>query len=403
VAAKELRCWTDGSSGHEWQEGMVITGPDQHPEQVLETDPALRLVTLDGEVRDYSWKNGPPQGVDYRDVKIHVVNYQGQYDPFTIADIDGGDVYSGEVTDYSVFPSWNHWPVAQMPSDGRYAKHPDRTAHSSLTHVRGPLQQGDNPDRPFQRMFMLEGLSTKTPEALIKLARSWLHAPDIEARSGCKCFGYDRAKREYPLVAFNDTMTVTIQASPERPLVNVCFGVRNWGGRGAAEVRVNGRKVSEMRQGAFVDTDGTDTMILWVELETSALAEFAIGGARPSPDYVATPYLVELTSALAKPVERPSPRPQPIRPQPIPRPREVIAEGEPVIAWNPSKEFHGKTVVEFDQIAKLRVAQSMTWSAWFRTGQGGTIMALSGSPTTTSRNRPISPGISGTFACTTMP
>ncbi|MCU0789395.1 MAG: LamG domain-containing protein, partial [Verrucomicrobia bacterium] len=155
-------------------------------------------------------------------------------------------------------------------------------------------------------------------------------------------------------------------------------GVRNWGGRGAAEVRVNGRKVSEMRQGAFVDTDGTDTMILWVELETSAPAEFTIGGARPSPDYVATPYLVELTSALAKPVERPSPRPQPIRPQPIPRPREVIAEGEPVIAWNPSKEFHGKTVVEFDQIAKLRVAQSMTWSAWFRTGQGGTIMALTG-------------------------
>ncbi len=285
VAAKELRCWTDGSSGHEWQEGMVITGPDQHPEQVLETDPALRLVTLDGEVRDYSWKNGPPKDVDYRDVKIHVVNYQGQYDPFTIADIDGGNVYSGEVTDYSVFPSWNHWPVAQMPSDGRYAKHPDRTAHSSLTHVRGPLEQGDNPDRPFQRMFMLEGLSTKTPEALIKLARSWLHAPDIEARSGCKCFGYDRAKREYPLVATNDTMTVTIQASPERPLVNVCFGVRNWGGRGAAEVLVNGRQPSEMRQGTFVDTDGTDTMIIWVELETSEPAEFTIGGARPSPDH----------------------------------------------------------------------------------------------------------------------
>ena len=49
-------------------------------------------------VRDYSWKNGPPKGVDYRDVKIHVVNYKGQYDPFTIADLDGGNVYSGEVT-----------------------------------------------------------------------------------------------------------------------------------------------------------------------------------------------------------------------------------------------------------------------------------------------------------------
>lgn len=295
VAAKELRCWTDGSSRHEWQEGMVITGPDQHPEQVLETDPALRLLTLDGEVRDYSWKNGPPRGVDYRDVKIHVVNYKGQYDPFTIADIDGGDVYSGEVTDYSVFPSWNHWPVAQVPSDGRYAKHPDRTAHSSLTHVRAPLQQGDDPDRPYRRMFMLEGLSTKTPEELIGLAKSWLHAPGIEARSGCKCFGYDQAKREYPLVATNETMTVSINASAERPLVNVCFGVRNWGARGAAEVLVNGRKPSEIRQGTFVDTDGTDTMIIWIEIKSSEPVEFTIGGAKPKSDYVATPYLDRLT------------------------------------------------------------------------------------------------------------
>ena len=39
----------------------------------------------------------------------------------------------GPSRDYSMFPCWNHWPVAQMPSDGRYAKHPDRTSHSSLT------------------------------------------------------------------------------------------------------------------------------------------------------------------------------------------------------------------------------------------------------------------------------
>jgi hypothetical protein len=67
--------------------------------------------------------------------------------------------------------------------------------------------------------------------------------------------------------------------------VNVCFGVRNWGGRGAAEVLVNGRQPSEIRQGTFVDTDGTDTMIIWVELETSEPAEFTIGGAKPSPEH----------------------------------------------------------------------------------------------------------------------
>ena len=38
VAVKNMHLCTDGSSNHEWQESMVITGPDQHPEQVVETE-----------------------------------------------------------------------------------------------------------------------------------------------------------------------------------------------------------------------------------------------------------------------------------------------------------------------------------------------------------------------------
>jgi hypothetical protein len=77
VAIKKMHLWTAGPRNHEWQEGMAILGPDQHPEQTLETEPSLRLASMD----------------------------------------------------YAVFPSWNHWPVAQMPSDGRYAAYPDRAAH----------------------------------------------------------------------------------------------------------------------------------------------------------------------------------------------------------------------------------------------------------------------------------
>ena len=177
VAAKNMRLWSSGPINHEWQEGMVITGPDQHPEQVVETDPALVLATLDGETREYSWKKGPPRGVDYRDTKIHVINFKGEYDPFTIGDFEKGNVYGGELTDYSVFPSWNHWPVAQMPSDGRYAKHPDRTAHSSLTHVVPAVYRNQEGKRPYQERLLLEGMSKQSPAELATLARSWLHAP----------------------------------------------------------------------------------------------------------------------------------------------------------------------------------------------------------------------------------
>ena len=282
VAAKTMRLWSSGPINHEWHEGMVITGPDQHPEQVVETDPALVLATLTGETRAYSWGNGPPRGVDYRDTKIHVINYKGEYDPFTIGDFQKGNVYSGEVTDYSVFPSWNHWPVAQMPSDGRYAKHPDRTAHSSLTHVVPAVYRNQEGPRPYQERLLLEGMSKQTPAELAVLARSWLQAPAIKALSGCTAESYNPAKREYPLRATDKTMSVKIEASQEQPLVNVCLVVRNWGTGGAASVLMNGKAPAGVRQGTFVDTDGTHTMVIWIEVAAASPAEFTVSGANPA-------------------------------------------------------------------------------------------------------------------------
>ena len=282
VAAKAMHLWSSGPLNHEWQEGMVITGPDQHPEQVVETEPALILATLTGETREYSWKNGPPRGVNYRDAKIHVVNFKGEYDPFTIGDFQKGNVYGGELTDYSVFPSWNHWPVAQMPSDGRYAKHPDRTAHSSLTHIVPAIYKNQEGKRPYQERLLLEGMSKKTPAELATLARSWLQAPQIKALAGCSAMKYNPAKREYPLLASAQAMSVAIDASPERPLVNVCFTIRNWGTGGTASVLMNGKPPTAVRQGTFVDTDGTRTMVIWIEIAASLPTEFTISGAKPA-------------------------------------------------------------------------------------------------------------------------
>ncbi len=110
--------------------------PTSIPKQIIETDVALTMVSLDGEEVQYSWIEGPPPNVDLPEGKvIQHVNYKSEYDPITIGNFVGSNVYGGELTPYAVFPTWNHWPVAQMPSDGRYAIFPDRTAHSSLTHV----------------------------------------------------------------------------------------------------------------------------------------------------------------------------------------------------------------------------------------------------------------------------
>jgi hypothetical protein len=59
-----------------------------------------------------------------------------------------------------------------------------------------------------------------------------------------------------------------IEASKDHPLVNLCFCVRNWGGSGAAGVLMNGKAPGGVRQGTFVDSDGTRTMVIWIEVAT---------------------------------------------------------------------------------------------------------------------------------------
>ena len=281
VAAKRMRLWSAGPYNHEFQEGMVIFGPDQHPEQVIQTNPALSLATLSGETRNYSWASGPPKGVNYRDTKIHVVHFKSDYSPFTIGDFTNGNVYDGEVTETSVFPWWNHWPIAQLPSDGRNAKHPDRTSHCSLTHVFLPNHKQQDGDRPYQERLLMEGMTKLQPAELVPLAKSWLQAPAISARSGCKALPYEPASREYPLIAEKDTMAVSIDASPEHPIENLCLTVKNWGHSGDAKVSVKGAEVRDLRQGTVLDTDGRRKFILWIEIDATTPVDISIEGAKP--------------------------------------------------------------------------------------------------------------------------
>jgi hypothetical protein len=241
------------------------------------------MADLDGNATPYSWKQGPPK-VDYRNQRIHVVNYRAQYDPFTIGDFTGGNVYSGEVTPYSVFPSWNHWPVAQIPSDGRYASFPDRAAHSSLTHVFLPDFRAGSGDRPFQEKLLMEGMSKLGAKELAPLARSWLQAPEIESLSDCRGQGYDPSQRAYVLCATGAAPSFRIAASAERPIVNPCFVVRNWNCEDNARLEINSAAQSggrNFRQGIVRDPNGRPSLVVWLQHEATGPTTFTLRGARP--------------------------------------------------------------------------------------------------------------------------
>ncbi|MEM8565740.1 MAG: LamG domain-containing protein [Bacteroidota bacterium] len=265
LAVKSMKLWTEGERNHEWQESMAIFGPNQHPEEIINTKAALTMLNLDGVQVDYDWVNGPPESVEEPEGQsIQYINYTGEYKPITIGDFEWSDVYGGELTEYAVFPTWNHWPVAQMPSDGRYAIYNDRTAHSSLTHV-GPsvYKEIKTGPTPYYQKILMEGMTKLKPAKLVPIARSWMQAPGLSNLKGVTG-SYDKSQRAYILRKSEGDISFTIDASRESPLVNAAIVIKDWGDFKFQKMTVNGN-LENVKHGFVRDTDGSNTLIFWLE------------------------------------------------------------------------------------------------------------------------------------------
>ena len=169
-----------------WQETILLNEPGTRPEDNVELE-ACTLLNLKGESKTYSWEHGYPE-FDLDDAIIQVTNFKSEYKPYMIFREGGGfDVFNLEVRpEYSHFPWWNHWPVAQTISDGRSANAPDRTAHSSLSW-------GDPNGEA-----ALYGMTNENPETLVPLAKSWNRPPKVKMLNNNYAFDeYDYTQRAY--------------------------------------------------------------------------------------------------------------------------------------------------------------------------------------------------------------
>jgi hypothetical protein len=284
VAVKRMRCYTSQPDGwHEWQETIAVLGEGQHPESVLAKSPVLTLVDPGGKAFNYNWNPDPP-APDYRNKIIHLIHYMGRYSPFTIQRFNGGDVYSGERTSYSVFPSWNHWPTAQANSSGRNARFTDRAAHSSVNHVLWDLSGQQKGEVPYLEKTLMEGMTDKSAVSLVALAKSWLQPPPLETISGCRTSGYDASQRAYVLTATGASPSFRIVASNEHPLVNPCFLVKNWNCDDKATLELDSRPQADgpgFRQGIVRDPNGRQALIVWLELNAVVARSFKLHGGKP--------------------------------------------------------------------------------------------------------------------------
>jgi len=270
---KRMRIYMTEERRHEWQESMAIMGPEQRPEAVIDTMPALTVATPDGTIRRYSWIGKPPERVDYTDTILHIVNMKARYDPYSIQRIRGGDIYQARGgTGYSAFPAWNHWPVGQFTSDGRHATFPDRTAHSSLTHIFWDDSTPFGEQGFFQEKLLLEGMSDKPAEELLPLAKSWLEPAIGESLTEGLHVEYDPAERAYVLTRDNGQvkqLRVKLAASSQSPIVNPAFVVSNWGKDQEARISIDGKNPNNMidvRQGVVRRANGVTALVVWIEM-----------------------------------------------------------------------------------------------------------------------------------------
>jgi hypothetical protein len=268
--------WIDGAPWHQFQETILFNQPGTKPEDNV--DPAaLTVASLDGDTYTCVW--GKDEDIDYQDMEIfkkvsmQMVNLRSEYKPFTI--FEPGVIIDPWVEEDHLF--WNHWPVAQLPSDGRWAPYHDRPSHTSLSCGAPVTYKGKGNSH---EAVMLYGLSNSTIKELLPLARSWNQAPRIEVRGATDLKAeYDKFQRAYVISGGSpsQSLVVDLAANADHPLVNPAIVIKNWG-EDQVKIRLNGQEAeagSDYRIGYEHKLEGTD-LVLWFEMSRSEQSMISI-------------------------------------------------------------------------------------------------------------------------------
>lgn len=272
LAVREVVMFTSGKPLGP-SEFIVLAQPGQRPEDIINLD-ALTLVNLKGESHLYSWRDEMP---DFSKEEkpaapvAQIVNLKSEHKPFEIFE-PGARMRVFKIEsrrDISAFPWWNHWPEAQIPSDGRYAIMPDRPSHFSLSWGGPPIHR--RPDGAYYATWLYGARTKPVAGDIARLGRSWVNAPALKVSgSGWSGGAYDRTDRGYLLrrdgAASN--LAFTLEASEEAPLENVSLRIEGWG-EAEPVVKLDGRpfgRAEGLRFGHVRGLERTD-LVLWLPVE----------------------------------------------------------------------------------------------------------------------------------------
>jgi hypothetical protein len=274
-----------------WPEEVIaLCQPGQTPEDVVELS-AMTLVNLRGKSHTYTWADKTPR-VREGDKYFHFgnrpeekpviirVNMKSNYKPFQIFETTNRfSIFAHEQRKgFSHFPWWNHWPVSQVPSDGRYCQAADRASHFSLAWGGPPPHKGDGKTYWWAWMY---GATKEDAVSLVPLGRSWLFPPKVLVAKGIANAQYDLTQRCYVIsglkTGIEGKLPFVLEANSDFPVINPAFIVENWGNRDA-EIFVNGKLIprgKSFRYGHIRRVNRYD-LVVWLQLETDQTVEISL-------------------------------------------------------------------------------------------------------------------------------
>lgn len=253
---------------HQFQETIMFNQPGTWPRDNVDAENSLTLATMEGETFKCVWGENmeyeEEEILNHEIVKnatIQLTNLKSIYKPFIIFETGSRiEPWVGEGHSF-----WNHWPVAQLPSDGRFAPSNDRPSHTSFSNGVPVVHSKDNK----HSSVMLYGLTPKPIEELAPLARSWNYPAELKVLSGdIESSGYSKFGRAYVLECGGGASDIKLEvsASEKSPLVNPAFVFKGWGEKEAV-VEVSGERIyqgREYRAGYERKIDGVN-LVLWFD------------------------------------------------------------------------------------------------------------------------------------------
>ncbi len=286
----------DAHSGYEFHELLIINSGGVTPYDNLEETNTITLMDISGNTSSYNTTPGAfTQDDDFpgapSEPHISRVNFQGtSYDGFSISKTSAAEPFPvAALAGYDgTHNQFVHWPVNNYRTNGADDIGSAFPTHSALFWLVNIPRHDFRQDNiaNYQTRLLLTGVSTLNNAGTLDLAKSWMQSPAVQSTSGITSNGYDMAERAYKFTSNSSTMQFTLNASSNNPIHNPAFVIKNWGGDDDAALSINSTPTSNFKQGIVRDTDGTQTMVIYVPLKTTANQTFQItkvGGADTTP------------------------------------------------------------------------------------------------------------------------